>query len=277
MKTDARRAHPDDWLAIEMLNQRVRRTTPRLWWWEEHLTCDSFIVTEHENVAVGALLAWPDESPVAWVRLATLDDGVDIDEWLDRALPPIFNALRRQGTQTLAWMDYDGWAGPHLRTRGFQRLTDVVTLNKSDRTLPEVDATDARLRPASRTDIPAVVAIDRAAFTPHWWHGEATMRRRTAASSYFAAAERAGELVAYAEGTLHPPRAHLNRIAVHPAHQRRGIGTRLLHDALHAFWRHGVKQVTLNTQAANLPSQRLYRHFGFKPTGDLLTAWEMRL
>ena len=274
---DTRRAHPDDWLNIEMLNQQVRRTTPRLWWWEEHLTCDSFIVTEHKNTTVGALFAWPDESPVAWVRLATLDDGMDIDEWLDQALPPVLSALRRQGTQALAWMDHDGWAGLHLRRRGFQRLTDVVTLIKSDHTLPKIDDTDAQLRPAAGMDIPAVVTIDRAAFTPHWWHSEATMRRRAAASSYFAVAERAGELVAYAEGTLHPPKAHLNRIAVHPAHQHRGIGARLLHNTLHTFWQHGAEQVTLNTQTANRLSQRLYHRFGFEPTGDLLTAWEMRL
>ena len=277
MTIEARRARPDDWLAIEMLNRRVRRTMPRLWWWEEHLTHDSFVVTEQEGNVVGVLFAWPDESPVAWVRLAGLEDTLGVDEWLSQALPPVVGALRRRGAQALAWMDYDRWAGHHLCTLGFERLAEVMTLIKYTHVLPGVNAEDTRLRTASEQDIPAVVTIDRAAFTPHWWHSEVTMHRRTAPSSYFAVAERAGEVVAYAQGTLNLPAAHLNRIAVHPAHQGHGIGALLLHDALHAFWKRGAKQVTLNTQAANRPSQRLYQRFGFEPTGDRVTAWELQM
>jgi ribosomal-protein-alanine N-acetyltransferase len=274
---EARRAYPRDLRAIEALQRRADRTLPRLWWWEEHLTHDSFVVVEHEGIVVGALLAWPDESPAAWVRLAALDDALDVGEWLDLALPSVLDGLRRRGTQTLTWMDYGGWAAPHLRPRGFHRLADVTTLIKLDRVLPATSAADARVRMASDTDIPAVVAVERAAFTPHWWHSEATMRRRSATSSYFVVAEKAGEVVGYAEGVLHLPAAHLNRIAVHPAHGDQGIGTVLLHDALRAFWRSGAQQVTLNTQTDNRRSQRLYRRFGFEPTGDLTTTWEYPL
>ncbi|NIV29525.1 MAG: hypothetical protein GWN58_08435, partial [Anaerolineae bacterium] len=160
---EARRTHPSDWQAIEALIRRASRRLPRLWWWEEHLLDDLFIVTEQDGIVVGALLAWPDESPVAWTRLAVLDDGLDVGRWLDRALPPILDGLRRRGTQTLAWMDYGGWAGPHLGARDFNRLTEVMTLEKLDRVLPDTIATPARLRLASDADIPAVVAVDRAA------------------------------------------------------------------------------------------------------------------
>jgi ribosomal-protein-alanine N-acetyltransferase len=274
---EVRKARPGDWLTIEALHQGADRTLPRLWWWEEHLTHDLFIVIEHEGIVVGALFAWPDESPAAWVRLAALDDALDVGEWLDLTLPPVLDGLRRRGTQNLAWMDYGGWAGPYLRARGFKRLADVTTLVKFDRALPDTHATDARLRPGSDADVPAVVAMERAAFTPHWWHSEATMRRRIAASPHFAIAEVEGEVVGYAEGELHLPAAHLNRIVVHPAHQRRGIGASLLGHALHAFWQRGAEQVTLNTQADNRRSQRLYRRFGFEPMGELTTTWELQL
>ncbi len=148
---------------------------------------------------MGALSAWPDESPVAWVRLAALDDVLNVDDWLNLVLPPILDGLRRCGAQKLAWMDYGGWVGPYLRVRGFTPLAEVMTLVKLDRALPDTSAVDARLRLASDADIPAVVAVDRAAFTPHWWHSEATMRRRTATLSHFAVAEVAGEAVG---GTL---------------------------------------------------------------------------
>lgn len=234
-------------------------------------------MVERKGIVVGALFAWPDEAPVAWVRLAVLDDALDAGEWLDLALPLVLDGLRRRGTQSLAWMDYGGWAGPYLEARDFILLTEVMTLVKFDRALPDISAVDARLRPASDADIPAVVAVDRAAFTPHWWHSEATMRRRAATSSHFVVAEVAGEVAGYAEGELRLPMAHLNRIAVHPAHQGRGIGALLLRDALRAFWRRGAEQVTLNTQSDNRYSWRLYRRFGFEPTGDVMRAWELQL
>jgi ribosomal protein S18 acetylase RimI-like enzyme len=152
-----------------------------------------------------------------------------------------------------------------------------MTLNKLDRALPDTISTHARLRLASDADIPAVVAVDRAAFTPHWWHSEATLHRSTAASSYFAVAELAGGVVGHAEGVLHLPTAHINRIAVHPDHQSHGIGTLLLHNALPTLWQYGAERVTLNTQTDNHYSQRLYRRFGFEPTGDLVSAWELHV
>ena len=278
---EARRSCPDDWLPIETLNQKARRTSPRLWWWEEYLADDLFVVVEREGNVMGALFAWPDESPVAWVRLAALDDEQDVDEWLNLTLPLVLERLRRRGTQILAWMEYRGWAGPYLEERGFEPLTKVITLAKFDRALPDTSVCAARLRLASDADVPAVVAVDRAAFTPHWWHSEATMRRRTAASSHFTVAEVAGEIVGYAEGELRQEpgltAAHLNRIAVYPAHQHRGVGALLLRDALRAFWKRGAERVTLNTQADNRFSQRLYRHFGFEPVGDSMTVWELPL
>ena len=276
--TEARKARPGDLPALEALNQRAYRRLPRLWWWGEYLTDDLFMVVERGRTLVGALFAYPDESPVAWVRLAVLDDHCDVEEWLDLALPPILDGLRRRGTQALAWMDHGEWAGPYLKGRGYRRLAEVVTLVKFDHAVPEPGAggADVRLRPASERDVAAVVAIDRAAFTPHWWHSAATLGRRAAASSHFAVAELAGAVAGYAEGEAHPPAAHLNRVAVHPAHQGRGLGTLLLCDALRAFWRQGAHQVTLNTQTDNHKSRQLYRRCGFEPTGDTVTAWELR-
>lgn len=281
MNMKAKSSCSDDWLPIERLNQRARRTLPRLWWWEEHLADDLFVVVEREGIVAGALFAWPDESPVAWVRLATLDNGLDADEWLNLALPLILGGLRRRGTQALAWMGYGGWAGPYLKARGFEPLTEVITLAKFDRALPDTSGTNARLRPVSDADIPAVVAVDRAAFTPHWWHSEATMRRRVAASSHLAVAQVAGKVVGYVEGELRQEpgltAAHLNRIAVHPDHQHHGVGALLLRGALHAFWKRGTERVTLNTQTDNHFSLRLYRRFGFEPAGDSMTVWELEL
>ena len=84
-------------------------------------------------------------------------------------------------------------------------------------------------------------------------------------------------VVGYIEGESQVTLAHINRIAVHPRYQGRGVGALLLQDALDGFWRLGAERVTLNTQSDNDSSQRLYHRFGFKPTGDVVIAWELEL
>ncbi len=277
IRAQARKSRAGDWVAIEELYHRARHKLPRLWWWEEHLSDDSFVIIERDGTVSGALFAWPDESPVAWVRLAALDDGLSTSEWLDLALPSVLDGLRRRGTEKLAWMDYDGWAGPHLQARGFKQLTKVITLVKFNRILPQTDVTDIYVRPTTGADIPAVAIVDQAAFPPPWWHSEFSLLRRAVAASYFVVAETGNQVVGYAEGDLHLPGAHLNRIAVQPAWQGHGVGGLLLDNTLRAFWRLGAERISLNTQIDNHYSQRLYRRFGFEPTGGGVTAWELEL
>lgn len=272
----ARQARPADWKAVEALCSEARYKLPQMWRWEEQLAAESAVVVEGDGAVVGAIFAWSDGSPVAWVRMAALNDAVGIGEWLDAALPSVLAGLRRSEATALAWMDYGGWAGPYLRKRGFKPLIDVVTMAKFDRQTPRLNETHARLRLGSDADIPAVVAVDRVAFTPHWWHGEDTVRRHVAAAAHFAVAELDGRIVGHAVGELRRQAAHLSRIAVHPAHHGHGIGAALLRDALRAFWRQGAERVTLNTQSDNRGSQRLYRRFGFEMTGDYTTVWELR-
>ena len=273
----ARQVCSDDWLAIETLHGKARRALPQMWPWEEYLARDTFVIAEHNGAVMGVLFAWPDESPVAWARVAALDNKLDVNAWLDSLLPSVLDGLRRFGSQALAWMDYAGWAGIHLQARGFKPLTDVVTYSKFDQSLPSVDVTGIHLCPASDEDISTVVAIDRAAFAPHWWQSEDTVRRRATASAHFYVARAGGEVVGYAEGELRLPVAHLNRIAVLPSHQGRGIGASLLRGAIRDFWQQKAEWVTLNTQSHNRLSQRLYRRFGFEATGDSTTVWELKL
>jgi ribosomal-protein-alanine N-acetyltransferase len=272
-----RQVCPDDWLAIETLHSRAHRALPQMWPWEEHLAYEAFVVAEHNRNMVGALFAYPDESPVAWVRVAALEDELDINAWLGQSLPAMVDGLRPSGSRVLAWMDYGDWAGTHLQAHGFEPLTDVVTYSKFDQSLPPLDVTDVRMVPASDRDIPAIVAIDRAAFAPYWWQSEDTVRRRAAASAHFHVARVGEELVGYAEGELRLPIAHLNRIAVIPSYQGRGIGAALLRGALRGFWKQRAEWVTLNTQAHNRSSQRLYHRFGFEATGDSVAVWELRI
>jgi ribosomal protein S18 acetylase RimI-like enzyme len=244
-----------------------------LWPWEAHLAEKGFVVVTVEGKIEGALLASPDASPVGWMRLAAVGDGLDVGQWLDISLPTILNHLRSLRVRQLAWMDYREWAEPFLQTRGFWPLTEVITLTKTDRTAPSVDAPPVTLRPASHADFAVITTIDHRAFAPTWWRSEASTRRRAATASRFTVVEYDNRVIGYAEQELHPPTAHLNRIAVDPTYQGRGIGALLLKQVLVAMWRGGAETVSLNTQRSNHCSRRLYDRFGFEATGDAVTVW----
>jgi ribosomal-protein-alanine N-acetyltransferase len=277
MSKTVRRARLEDLLPIRALRQSACRTLPQIWQWEQHLVDDLFVVVERDGSVAGALFAWPDGSPVAWVRMAVLDDAMDAREWLSLALLPVIAGLHRRKVHSLAWLDYGGWAGPSLQLYGFRRLNEVITLIKRDRVLPGAADFTVVVRPAVDADVASILAVDRAAFTPHWWNGEETIRRLVGSSSHLAVAEVAGEVVGYAEGALRLPVAHLNRIAVHPARQGCNIGSLLLRDALRSLWWLGAGHVTLNTQSDNHRSRQLYRRFGFEATGESMTAWNLAL
>ncbi len=272
-----RETDSQDWLTIRALMEEARFASPALWPWEEQLGRPGFVVVEMADRIEGALCASADESPVAWVRLAAVGDALDVHRWLDVSLPPVLSHLRTRAIRKLVWMDRDGWAGPSLEASGFQPLTEVVTLKKTDRALPHVDEVPVTLRPAAEADFEAMASIDRKAFTPTWWRSANTLRRQADTASRFAVAERPGRVVGYAERVCRPPTAHLNRLAVDPAHQGQGIGAFLLSRVLVCLWDQGAETISLNTQRSNHRSRRLYEQFGFHATGDGATVWELSL
>ena len=56
------------------------------------------------------------------------------------------------------------------------------------------------------------------------------------------------------------------------------LGRALVADTLNFFFRRaGVSGVTVNTQQDNLASQHLYERMGFRPTGNRVPVWTLRL
>jgi ribosomal protein S18 acetylase RimI-like enzyme len=274
---EIRDARPQDLRAIEALTKRTRFTSAPLWRWKAHLAGEGFVVVEIDDRIEGMLLATADESPVAWVRMAAVSDELDVLEWINASLPPILDHLRGQQVRELAWMDHDQWAEVSLQSYGFRPRTEVITLHKTDRKMPEIQRPLVALRPVSDADFSVIAAIDRKAFAPTWWRSEASMRRRGATTSRFTVAEHGDDVIGYVEREAHPPMAHLNRIAVDPLQQGQGIGAVLLKHALVSLWRQGVETVSLNTQRSNRRSRRLYDRFGFQASGDSATVWVLRL
>lgn len=126
---------------------------------------------------------------------------------------------------------------------------------------------------ATRRDRPRVLALDDLAFAPFWRLGPLGLRDALDATPIrqFRATRSDTEpaVTGYAITGRAGDQGYLQRIAVHPAMRRLGIGHALVADAMHWLWRQGVTRSYVNTQLENGAALALYESFGFHilPTG----------
>jgi ribosomal-protein-alanine N-acetyltransferase len=265
-----------DRAALTWLTERVQRTHFHLDWssiedWIAEQAGGAWIAAEGKYIA-GALIAPPQDGPVAWVRLAAVDDDLDAGAILGALLSAAIEPLRAAGVASLACLAHPDWLAAQLPGLGFISFTDVTHFRKSDRAVPEYGSPFVTVRAAQPGDLPAVLANDRAAFDPIWWHSLASLERIRREAAHFIVAELDGQVVGHAFSDLYSGQGHLIRLAVHPERQGRGVGARLLAEALTHLLAAGAQSLTLNTQADNYSSQSLYRRFGYLPTGESTTV-----
>ena len=123
------------------------------------------------------------------------------------------------------------------------------------------------LRRARRGDRSAVLAVDRAAFSPPWRLDGAGLREALVAtpSVHFRVALVDGRIVGYAVAGRAGGRGYLQRVAVHPDQGGHGLGRALVTDALHWLHRRGARRAVVNTQEGNATALHVYEALGFRP------------
>lgn len=67
----------------------------------------------------------------------------------------------------------------------------------------------------------------------------------------------------------------IQNLGVTPPHRGRGLGSALLLQALHGFWRSGLGRAILEVTAQNDAAVRLYRRFGFRSRKTVYKAVEV--
>ena len=122
------------------------------------------------------------------------------------------------------------------------------------------------LRKARRADQARVLDIDAATFSPFWRLDEWGLGQAVAATpaARFRVASIEGRVAGYAITGRASTDGYLQRLAVDPLHQRRGLGRALALDGLHWLRRKGCARAVVNTQVANDAALSLYVGVGFR-------------
>lgn len=225
-----------------------------------------------DQAVIGCMAVAADPPPAAWVRVAAVESVADFAH--AQAMFAAILADLAPAVEEIAWFLTDYWPLHWLERLGFVPITNVLTYQKDDMDTPPFRAPAAlRIRPLLMEDLPALAAIETAAFEPRWRHDAADLQRAWRHSISFDVALLDDHPVAFQFSTGGNGNAHLARMTVHPAHQGAGIGAALLAHALDGYRRQNIRTATLNTQTENVASRRLYERFGFYEAGQTYPVW----
>ena len=149
---------------------------------------------------------------------------------------------------------------------GFRDQEHLHLLMHDLRVLPPVPPA-APLRRARRGERAAVLAVDSVTFSPFWHLDDLGLDQAVTATptARFRVAVVDDEVVGYAITGRADADGYLQRLAVHPSHQRGGLGRALALDGLHWLDRKGARRAVVNTQVGNDAAYRLYLRLGFRP------------
>jgi ribosomal protein S18 acetylase RimI-like enzyme len=240
------------------------------------LTEEPFLLVEEQGRLRGFLACRAPRPPHARLAAAGLADDVSISSWLDRVLPQCLSHLRDRELTALSYVGPATWLPGSLLERGFRLLSQIVTYEKDDLSIPHVGNLAVDVRPAEPNDYPALVALDALSFHALWRNSLETLTQWQETLPYFVVALLGDSPVGYCYCSVEKSgHGHLVRMAVHPTWQGHGIGTRLVAEALREFRQAGAQRVTLNTQEENKRAQWLYRRFGFQLVGqEAVALWK---
>ena len=155
------------------------------------------------------------------------------------------------------------WLHNVLLPMGFAPHRLLYAYDKFDYRIPSEGNQYVTVRPLEERDIPALLAIEELCFEALWRYDAVAFHDIVETHPYFVVAELDGKVVGYQFNALDVEFGYLVRIAVHPSAAGKGIGVRLMAEAIRFFEKSRVLRIMLNSQSDNTHAHRLYEWFGF--------------
>ena len=221
------------------------------------------------------LRTWPDDDQVG-VVLPT--DHHAVPRAADVAC--VIEAGRSRGLRALRTGALFPAAAAVFHDAGFRTIDTLALLEVqlADAVVP-AGPTQHRVRPLRRWQHEQAAAVDRRAFGPLWGNDASTIREVRGATPVHHArrVDADGALAGLAITGAAGRTGYLQRLAVDPAHQRRGIALALVVDAVVWMQRRGLRDAVVNTGVGNEPALRLYERLGFRRRDEHLVIGELAL
>ena len=221
-----------------------------------------------EGRLVGLLACTPPLSGVSWLRLCALADGVNARESLATLWRLLREDLPGQGVHLVCVIGGGPqWLQDGLCHVGFAHREEIVSLCcLLDDGAPDIPV-NPHVRLAREGDCENLLALDAAAFPPHWHMPAQDMRRALRRAACFTVVEEDDTILAY----------QFTSRGESDARQGQGLGTALLADLMRRLRARGLVTLSLNTQELNSRSLRLYQRFGFRRNGMDYSVWSQRI
>jgi [ribosomal protein S18]-alanine N-acetyltransferase len=128
-------------------------------------------------------------------------------------------------------------------------------------------ASELQIRPAVRSDVDAVLALERASFSDPWSRASFTSILGDPRVYFVVAQAASGAISGYLAAWFVPPDGEIATLAVDPGARRQGVGALLLDSAIDAGRLRGVGELFLEVRESNEAAQQLYRSRGFSLIG----------
>jgi [ribosomal protein S18]-alanine N-acetyltransferase len=224
----------------------------------------SLSLAGEDGSTAASLLASPDNLGTAWLHLFAADSPPGAVAAWALLWPEAKNILAGMKLASVWAMATQPWLLTLLRGSGFADRGTVIAYCQRPTTQWPGSELLERIDLLREDDLPAVEALDRAAFDPPWQMDSEALHETLSRSLLAAAFRREGRIAGYCMAVATAHGVHLTRLAVDPRDQSRGIGRALTVYLLNYFHAQSAPWITVNTQSENRRSRRLYRSMGFK-------------
>ncbi len=215
-----------------------------------------------------ALACPPEREGIAWVRLFVYSGRWSAENAWTMLWQTAREEIARAGGAKVAAIAIQPWFQNLLAGNGFENRQQIVLLEWRYQPAAARETPGIRIRKMTEVDLAEVEKTDAASFDPLWQNPLETLRRAYAQALYATVAENENGIIGYQISTGGGQRAHLARLAVHPAVQGKGAGRALLNDLFVFLTYMGISRLSVNTQSDNQASLSLYQRMGFVRTGE---------
>jgi ribosomal protein S18 acetylase RimI-like enzyme len=238
----------------------------------EWLGAPFYWALEESGQITAALACPPEREGIAWVRLFVYTGRWSAESAWEVLWATAREEIAQAGGAKVAAIAIQPWFQDVLAGHDFENHQQIVMLEW--RYQPSLASTnlsgpnDIRIRRMTEADLPEVEQTDASSFNPLWQNPLETIRRAFGQALYATVAENEQGIIGYQLSTGSGQRAHLARLAVHPAVQGKGAGRALLSDLFRYVTYAGISKLSVNTQSDNQASLSLYQRMGFLRTGE---------